>query len=1027
MPSPIIKTLPILFALLISEIAAAAAPVVSVPAVTMPISVDGELTETAWQQALRVEQPNCVYWLARDGGRFAVAVQSRRSDGEKPTARAVPRSGNSPAFIDDHVELTVNGRFAAFNARSAVWQDSPSQTDSPIEPIAWKTKSKIADDGTWTFEAAASCADLGIVVPNDPAAPCSVPVAVVRRWFEGTQQGDEFKIAFEFAYYPSINTVKAKADIAALPARDQVTGADILLLKKDAEKKTELARTDVGPIQNGQARLDRWLVPDLAEGEYELELVLQGVKHSRIAKSFVRHKFDWENNQIGMSDRLIPPFTPIQIVIGETPDNTNAAVVETLLRRHTIDGLGLWSQVEITDSKGNRKRLLAAPSRLEIAVDGRPAEAIAGSGIRWTKQTPTRAEGEADWFVSAGQPDNPVRGCVSVLWDFDGLAQWNLTLKPTNRRIDSLRLIVPMVNQFAPLMHTCTDGIRFNYAGAVPSGDRTSASGTSASGTVWKSSDAPRRQIVGNFVPYLWVGAEEPGISICAENDCGWINNPDTPCQELVRADNTLNIVYNLISRPSTIRDSRTINLGFQATPIKPMPNGWRRKTFGAWQTASYVPPEDYLNFWGACYYWGAESPCRDYYPRGRDMTYLKKIAQFRNGGEKDTEFMRHWMDGYSDALAAITDPDQRAAMDKTYRAHVNAGFNVRQHAPICAYTNGRGVRFDTPEGQTFVNEWNVAPFSSRFWPYAGGVDYDLDPVPSFRDYALWYFKQMAEIAVDTIYWDDFFFVSNFNTFLTAAYPITDPETGTPDGRIQPSMGLYNMREYVRRTAVMYLEMGRQPNNIIHDTNAAINPILSMAQMNYTWEDKPGDADFQDRFSRDYIRAESIGRQQGNIPYNLWLVHGNDEKKRNWASHTGTGVALTHEMRSGGEDYWSVYRQLYDFGYGTATVEVANYWDDDYPVRVSGIDSSSILLKKSAAGKLEAERILVLCDWSESADPKLPDRAVDVSIDGFHPKTAVNLQTGQELEIAPDGQVRFRLKRHDYIVLKLTGSLSPGD
>lgn len=979
----------------------------SVPAVTMPVSVDGKLDETAWQQALRVEGDGFVYWLARDGERLTVAVQSRRADGENPTVRVIARENgrNTPAFIDDCAEVKVRGISTFFNARNALWQE-PSE-----HPVLWESASRVGEDGTWTLEAAASCRALGIEVPKDggnAAAPVSaqisVPISVVRHWFRKGE--DSFSVAFDFEFFPSVSLMRMKADISAFSDREKVTGAAVRLV--EAESKNVLAETEAKEFQNYRTEISHWEIPELPEGKYELELLLHGVKHARIASPFVRYRFEWEGNRIGMSDRLIPPFTAIEI----TEDSASGlTTVGTLLRTHTLDGLGLWRQVTIQDSKGRKKELLTAPSRLEIAADGSRPEVIHGNGIRWTKRTPTRAEGTASWSADAGNSEDPIRGTVQILWDFDGLMQWNLTLEPTSRQVDFLRLTVPMADRLAPLMHACTDGVRFNYAGYVPAGD----------GTVWKSSDAPRRQIVGNFVPYLWVGAEEPGISFCAENDAGWINDSERPCQELIREGETLSLVFHLIHRPSRIDFARTVNLGFQATPIKPMPKNWRRKTFGAWQTASFVPPEDYLNFWGACYYWGAETPCRDYYPRGGDMTYLRKIAQVRNGGEKDAEFIENWKNGYTQALAAIPEPDGRAALDKTYRAHVNAGFNVRQHAPICAYTNGRGVRFDTPEGQTFLNEWDVTPFAPRIWPYGGGVDYELDPVASFRDYALWYFRKMSEITVDTIYWDDFFFVSNFNTFQTAAFPIADPETGAEDGRIQPSMGLYNMREYVRRTAVMFLEMGRNPNNIIHDTNTAINPVLSMAQMNYTWEDKPGDADFQDRFSRDYIRAESIGRQQGNIPFNLWLVNSSDPEKQEWASRTGTGVALTHEMRSGGADYWKTFRILYDFGYGLDGTdgkdgadgknvkdgaETANYWDEDYPVHISGLDTSSLLLMKGG------ECLLLVCDWGGGGEGAL-------EIEGFRPQSAVSLPENKTLEIT-DGKVKFHLRKHDYILLKLT-------
>lgn len=53
------------------------------------------------------------------------------------------------------------------------------------------------------------------------------------------------------------------------------------------------------------------------------------------------------------------------------------------------------------------------------------------------------------------------------------------------------------------------------------------------------------------------------------------------------------------------------------------------------------------------------------------------------------------------------------------------------------------------------------------------------------------------------------------------------------------------------------------------------------------------DADFQDRYSRDYIRAESTGRQSGKVPFLLTLISGPDEKRNAWAKQTNAGVTLT--------------------------------------------------------------------------------------------------------------------------------------
>jgi len=143
-------------------------------------------------------------------------------------------------------------------------------------------------------------------------------------------------------------------------------------------------------------------------------------------------------------------------------------------------------------------------------------------------------------------------------------------------------------------------------------------------------------------------------------------------------------------------------------------------------------------------------------------------------------------------------------------------------------------VRLDTREGQTFLDEWHRDAFTTRIWPFGSGPAYDLNPGESFRDYALWYYKKMLDTFADAIYWDDTFMQSCFDVVGTEAYEL-------PDGRIQPSSGLFDMRELIRRTAVLQHELGRTGRvNMPHMTNTGIAPILSFAGTQLSWEDKNG-------------------------------------------------------------------------------------------------------------------------------------------------------------------------------------------
>jgi hypothetical protein len=436
----------------------------------------------------------------------------------------------------------------------------------------------------------------------------------------------------------------------------------------------------------------------------------------------------------------------------------------------------------------------------------------------------------------------------------------------------------------------------------------------------------------------------------------------------------------------------RRIVIGFQATPTKPMPDGWRRWTVGS---AGAKEVDLDFAFLGSCWYYGTLTSCADIYPRGEDFRIYEKFAETRRTGEIDKQFIEEWLAGY---------PPMDEGTMAAYPPHINAGFHVMKHhkpGRVLVYTNARGVRFDTREGQTFLNEWHRDAFPTRQWGLGGAVAYDLNPVGSFRDYAMWYYKKMFDTFVEDIYWDDIFLQSCFDTVGTDAYEL-------PGGTIQPAAGLWDMRELIRRTAVFQHERKKRGFNMAHSTNTGIAPILSFCGTLYTWEDRAGEQDFQDRYSRDYIRAESIGRQFGVVPYSLTLVQTTDEAKKAWVLRTNAGVALTHEIKPSSahynSDYWSNYLRLLDFGYGKPGVHVWNYWQDEYPAQISGGETSSLLVSKP--GRV----ILVVCDYGDGGDLTVK---LDPSLGLGGEFTATDVESDQALPVVA-GTVRFALKKHDF-------------
>ena len=381
-------------------------------------------------------------------------------------------------------------------------------------------------------------------------------------WIGG--EDDARGVKFDYAYYPSKNVMAARVDLSR--AKKRPPSPEVALSIRNVDGLV-VASTNI--VFSGDVANVLWTIPDLEEvtvrtkqPKYVVEASVAGVEDGKASGTFYRDDLrEWEGNKIGLSDTVVPPFTPLE----RTADH-----VRVVLRDHAIGDFGLWRQVTAAG-----RDLLAAPMRLE-----------------------------GDF--SAPRPE------AKSEWDYDGMMEWRLSLLPGSYR--SLRLVIPVKASEARLMHSCIDGLRKNYAGATPSGE----------GLVWDSTrQGGRNQIIGDYLPYLWVGGTLRGVSVFGENDRGWITG-GRPCVEMFRRGDVLEIVLNIVSRPCDVAETRIVRLGFQATPVKPMSENWRAKSIG--------------KLMGSCYIWGGQGGCLE--PFDEKTEFWEKMAETRRIGKIDQAYL---------------------------------------------------------------------------------------------------------------------------------------------------------------------------------------------------------------------------------------------------------------------------------------------------------------------------------------------------------------------------------------------------
>lgn len=632
------------------------------------------------------------------------------------------------------------------------------------------------------------------------------------------------------------------------------------------------------------------------------------------------------------------------------PVTTNGNRVSVVLRDHDIGEFGLWRQVVAAG-----KPLLARPMRI----------------------------------VAKGGGSLPRGLSARTSWDVDGMMEWTLSL-PAGK-CGPLSLEIPVRGERATLYHSVADGLRINPAGRIPSG----------TGRVWDSSQPSRVALLGTYLPYIWIGGPLRGIAVFGDNDRGWVlSDADDapPCQELVReADGTVVLRLNIVQKDVDLAAPRTVRMAFQATPVKPMLENWRSRSRGDLMAGAYI--------WGASH----SGP----WPWDETDTFFRKMGEARRTGKADMAYADKFADDYPYMWpkgSPMYEEKHKILLTHYRSGLTRSAWSFKDPKKFIFYTNARGIEFGVKSGQTFADEWCRQQWTARPFNRESGHAYDLDPVKSYADCAVTWYKAMVETgAADGIYWDDVFPSGNFNLGVTDAYR-------APGGEIQPTCGIFSMRSLVRRCAVMMAEIGKDPrDNWVHMTNTAMAPVSAFAGVHYDWEDTAGDTAIQERYSRGYVLATAIGRQMGCRVGVMGYFATKDpaSEKLRRLERTGTGACLANELEWPRVKIWrDVHGRLCEWGYRKPDTKVWNDFDEDvpFPVETKGPECAALAMSRGG------EALVVVSDWSSGGEYSVrPDCAALGIRSGFE---AYDFETGKPLAVE-GGAVRLPIGKYDFAILRL--------
>ena len=564
----------------------------------------------------------------------------------------------------------------------------------------------------------------------------------------------------------------------------------------------------------------------------------------------------WWTNKLGNIERVIPPFTAIT----RTGQN-----VSLWGRRYTLDALGLPTEIVSQDQP-----VSAAPARIVAVIGGKEQRIDLTGKLRFTEEQAWRhsfqgeAKGAGLVFKATGTIEQ------------DGMVLVNLTYAPAGKepvQVDALRLEFPLSGQDAAAMNCMGPGGNFaSLAAQLLPADK--------AGRLWSTLDLGRGgsgMTVGSFYPDVWIGSERRGFYWWADSDQGWVPGDDVPAHEIVRDGQTVILRNNIIGKPDTVTDARTLTFTYNATPFKPFPKGWR----------ATINAED-GTFSG---------PHKQYTDKTTGQRY--DGTQWLSAPAAPADWSRVWAEFKAQADAKVHDLQPVDPLRARRTAWVHNSLALMGYGPPTA--DGKVAGYFAPEwGENTIGD-------------------------SQRDYMLWLASRaITEGGLRSIYWDIFFIRAWSGEQNGMAYRL-------PDGRLQPTFNGLNIRRLMMRLNALQEEHGLAPGGLsAHSSNCF--PFLG-----YPWIGAGLDGEWAfmtDASTRDWVDNYSIERMRAlNTPQNYgvpltWMSINQitDQVKRGKVWRGFYDWARFHDCNWYGWDGYGPGQKLLDWGLNDDRLQYVPHW-----------------------------------------------------------------------------------------------------
>lgn len=627
-------------------------------------------------------------------------------------------------------------------------------------------------------------------------------------------------------------------------------------------------------------------------------------------------------------------------------------------RTYEFSGNGLVAQVV---SAG--EPLLRSPIRIHGKAAGQPVEFAFGA--------PELAEQHPGKLVFHRKAEaSGFQAIARMHVEYDGMVEMEVTFEKTGEEpLEQLRLDVSFRPEDSEYLHFVGAPLRYESQNLARNSNT-------------QSLPKPGESLSLGFKTYVWIGSSERGLQWFAASDENWWPLDRNDAIEISRGkDQAATLALKILEKTLPNNPEKfTIRFGFMASPVRPMPEGWRDWVFAA----QYGSPD---------------APNR-----------ANKLI--------------YWPDEWR---AMMLDPDPlRAPEDKAkltaekVRKDHAAGrlilpYWTRIHVPLVAKDKVN------PDGSRMAELWGTLPDHAR------GGQFDLRRVSmdaEWTDYLLWCADRWGQRFghIDGVYIDE-----------TQPIPNTRAESGggytAPDGSRRPTFEYQGSRDYFKRLDYLLRKKnGESPFIIIHNSSTYSLPYMSASTAFLPGEHlhsdyfKLGNPDIlppeEERAAgyyychvlpMDRLIAEGYWQQWG-MPI-AWLPELKNQKDivnspvamRDLLSRLQQVDALIWNWMGNREEENKMQRFRKEFGIGAPDVTFIPYWRNK-EVTADQSDVAVGVYQKPGA------RLLIVSNF----DTKTVEATIDFR--GNAPELVRNAET-REIIPLKNGKLTLTIPRNDYMAL----------